>query len=160
MSSVTNGDPRGRRRLVTAVKGSLRDLRGQLALLNRQVGGRLELKEADMDCLDLITARGPISPTALARAAGLHPATMTGILDRLERAGFIARERAETDRRAILLRAIPERTADVYALFSDMNAEMDTLCEGYSTEELALLADFLQRCAEAGRRSTGRLAEN
>ncbi len=32
------GDARHRRRLTTRVKGSLRDVRSQLALLNRQVG--------------------------------------------------------------------------------------------------------------------------
>ncbi|MFE3193209.1 MarR family transcriptional regulator [Nocardia sp. NPDC059240] len=159
MSSVTPEDSRARRRMVTAVKGSLRDLRGQLALLNRQVGARLELKDADMDCLDLITVQGPISPTALARAARLHPATMTGILDRLERAGFIARERAENDRRAVVIRAVPDRTAEIYALFSGMNTEMDDLCATYTTPELELLADFLTRCTEAGRRSTQQLAE-
>jgi MarR family len=40
-------------------------------------------------CLDLITRHGPLSPSAPARRAGLHPATMTGILDRLERGGWV-----------------------------------------------------------------------
>jgi DNA-binding MarR family transcriptional regulator len=57
-------------------------MRNQLSLLNRQVGAQVDLKDVDMDCLDLINRHGPLSPTALARRAGLHPATMTGILDR------------------------------------------------------------------------------
>src|SRR5260221_12302795 len=77
------GAARHRRLLNRAVKESLRDLSAQLSLLNHSVGGRLDLKATDLECLDLITRYGPLSPSALARRAGLHPATMTGILDRL-----------------------------------------------------------------------------
>ena len=72
----------------------------QLALLNHQVGGQVDLKATDLECLDLISRLGPLSPSALARRAGLHPATLTGILDRLERGGWISRDRDPADRRA------------------------------------------------------------
>ncbi len=72
----------GRGRSTVAIKESLRDLRVQLALLNHQVGAKVELKDVDLDCLDLVSRHGPLNPTALARRAGLHPATLTGILDR------------------------------------------------------------------------------
>src|SRR5260221_1714854 len=83
------GAARHRRLLNRAVKESLRDLSAQLSLLNHSVGGRLDLKATDLECLDLITRYGPLSPSALARRAGLHPATMTGILDPLEPAGRV-----------------------------------------------------------------------
>jgi len=111
MSSVANSDDdRRRRRLQATIKETLRAVSIQLSLLNHQVSARLELRDADLDCLDLIGRDGPLSPSALARRAGLHPATMTGILDRLERGGWIVRERDPADRRAVLLRARRERT--------------------------------------------------
>ena len=76
--------------------------RMQLSLLNLHVGAHLDLKDVDLNCLDLLASHGPLSPTALARRAGLHPATMTGILDRLERGGWVARERDPSDRRAVV----------------------------------------------------------
>ena len=99
MDSVASGRAdtgRRRRRLTTGIKESLRDLSIQLSLLNHHVGVQLDLKDVDLDCLDLVSRHGPLSPTALARRAGLHPATMTGILDRLERAGWVARDRDST----------------------------------------------------------------
>src|SRR5438477_10487657 len=136
---------RRRRRLSTTIKQSLRELRMQLALLNLRVGAHLDLKDVDLDCLDLIAGHGPLSPTTLARRAGLHPATMTGILDRLERGGWIKRERDVADRRAVVVRSLHQRVAEMMRLYSGMNTSMDEICAGYTEAELELVADFLRR---------------
>jgi len=149
---------RRRRRLTTAIKESLRELRSQLSLLNHQVSARIELKDVDLDCLELINRHGPISPSALARSAGLHPATMTGILDRLERGGWVARDRDPSDRRAVTIRARRDRGAELFGLYAGMNTAMDELCAGYTDAELELLASFLHRTVEAGRGATDELA--
>jgi len=149
---------RRRRRLTTAIKESLRDLRGQLSLLNHHVGARVELKDVDLDCLELINRHGPLSPSALARRAGLHPATMTGILDRLERGGWVARDRDATDRRAVVVRTRRERGAELFRLYSGMNTSLDRICAGYTDAELELLAGFLRRTTDAGRAATDELA--
>jgi DNA-binding MarR family transcriptional regulator len=158
ISTSGRGAARRRRRLTTEIKESLRDLRGQLALLNHQVGAQLELKDVDLDCLDLISRHGPLSPSALARRAGLHPATMTGILDRLERGGWITRDRDPDDRRAVAVRALRDRGAELFRLYAGMNSKMDRLCAGYSDDQLELLADFLRRTTDAGRDATDELA--
>ena len=158
-SRPTSGrdDARGRRRAANAIKESMRELSIQLSLLNHQVGAHLELRDIDLGCLDTIARNGPLSPSALARRAGLHPATVTGILDRLERGGWVARERDPSDRRAVLVRALRDRNAEVFRLYAGMNRSMDELCEGYSDEELELLAGFLRRTTDAGRVATGEL---
>src|SRR5688500_1687982 len=161
MSTISAGDRearRRRRRLNRAIKESLRALSFQLSLLNHHVGARLDLKDVDLDCLDLIVRYGPLSPSALARRAGLHPATMTGILDRLERGGWVARERDPSDRRAVVVRALRERNGELLRLYSGMNASMNEICAGYGDAELELLADFLHRTANAGARATDELA--
>jgi DNA-binding MarR family transcriptional regulator len=141
---------RRRRRKATEIKDSLRELSIQLSLLNLQVGAHL----------DLVNRFGPLSPTALARRAGVHPATMTGVLDRLQRAGWIVRERdpEASDRRAVTIRAVRDRNAELFTLYSGMNNSMDDIFAGYSEEELTLLADFIRRTTEAGRAATDTLA--
>jgi DNA-binding MarR family transcriptional regulator len=154
MSHVTSGDRRARRQLTTQIKDALRDLHNQLSTLNRQIGVQLAIKDTDMDCLDLINRQGPLSPGSLARLAGLHPATMTGILDRLEHAGWIARERNPEDRRAVTVRALPDRGREMYQLFAGMNSAMDSICGDYDEQQLKLLADFLRRTTDAGLTAT------
>ncbi len=151
MSSVSSRD---RRRQQTEIKDSLRELGNQLRMLNYNVSGRLSMKDIDLDCLDIVQRHGPLSPSALSRRTGLHPATMTGILDRLERGGWIARERDPADRRAVLIRAERERAGEVYQLYAEMNGSLDAICDTYSDKELVVLADFLQRCVVAGRSAT------
>jgi DNA-binding MarR family transcriptional regulator len=162
MENVTTSGDRGtavrRRRLTTAIKESLRELAIQLSLLNHHVSAHLALNDVDLDCLDLINRHGPLSPSALARLAGLHPATITGILDRLERGGWVTRDRDPSDRRAVAVRALHGRNAELIGLYAGMNASMDEICAGYTGAELELLAGFLRRTAAAGRAATGELA--
>jgi DNA-binding MarR family transcriptional regulator len=152
-------EARRRRRLTRGVQESLRDMSVQLALLNHQVSGRLELKGNDLECLDLLDRLGPLSPSALARRAGLHPATMTGILDRLERGGWIIRDRDTDDRRGVAIRTVRGRSADLLRLYAGMNASMDEICAGYSGDDLELLAGFLRRTAAAGLAAAEQLAD-
>ena len=144
-----------------AIKESLRDLGAQLSLLNHTVGTRVDLRDADLECLDLITRYGPLSPSALARRAGLHPATMTGILDRLERGGWIDRGRDPADRRGVVVQAARGRGAEILRLYlvdSGMNTAVDQICAAYDDKDLHLLADFLRRTADAARTAAERLA--
>jgi DNA-binding MarR family transcriptional regulator len=147
------------RQLTNAVKEALRDLNMQLALLNRRLGGKVDLKDADWTCLDLVNRQGPLSPKELARRTGLHPATLTGVLDRLERGGWVVRERdpRSADRRAVTVRALRERNQELYRGFAGMNTRMDALCGDYSAAELEVIADFLRRTAAAGHDSTEEL---
>ncbi|MFB7716771.1 MarR family winged helix-turn-helix transcriptional regulator [Nocardia sp. NPDC056100] len=140
-----------------ALKGSLRELSNQLSLLNRRVGSKVEMKDVDLDCLDLINRMGPLSPKALAHEAGLHPATLTGILDRLEKGGWIARERDPSDRRATLIQGLRERNSELLSLFSGMNSSLDEICADHSAAELELITGFLRRAVTAGRDATENL---
>jgi DNA-binding MarR family transcriptional regulator len=163
MNSITTTDAgaaRRRRRLTTTIKEALRELSNQLSLLNHHVSARLDLRDVDLDCLDLIARHGPISPSTLARRAGLHPATITGILDRLQHAGWVARDRDPTDRRAVRIRALRDRSPELFHLYAGMNSAMDQLLTGYTDDQLQVIADFLHRTTNAGQDATNQLASD
>ena len=55
--------------------------------------------------LSEIVRLGPVSPSALARSVHLSHATITGILQRLEKRGLVLRERSPSDRRSVVITA-------------------------------------------------------
>jgi DNA-binding MarR family transcriptional regulator len=151
---------RARRRRIAEAKQSLRELRIELAILNHRVGSRSEVKDSDLDCLDVITRHGPITPTSLARRIGVHLATMTGILDRLERGGWIVRDRDQRDRRAVVVRVVPGKQRGIIQLYDGMNSSLDQILDSYSDEQIDLIVDFLRRCTQAGQSAADQLAKN
>lgn len=150
--------PQRRRQLNAAIRASLRELSIELSLLNHQAGTRVGLHDVDVGLLNLIARHGPLSPTSLARRAGLNPATVTGILDRLEGGRWISRERIPSDRRAVLVLVDRERSPDLARLFAGMNASMREICAAYDDAELGRIAEFLDRTVEASRTAAGKLA--
>ncbi len=143
-----------------AIRESLRDLSVQMSLLNHRIGGRLDLKGTDLECLDLIDRYGPVSPSTVARRAGLHPATMTGVIDRLERGGWIVRERDPADRRGVVVSPVRSRRVEVLRLASGMNAALARICAAYEDDDLELIADFLRRTADASQVASAELDES
>lgn len=165
MASTTRpdaGSARDRRRTTATIKESLRELVIQLSLLNHQICDHVDMKDVDLYCLDLLNRHGPMSPSALARRAGLHPATMTGILDRLQRGGWAVRQRDPdaVDRRAVTVYPLRDRNSELYELYSGMSSSMDGICAGYSDGELQTLVDFLRRTVDAGQHATEELAND
>jgi DNA-binding MarR family transcriptional regulator len=85
---------------------------------------------------------------------------MTGVLDRLERGGWIERDRDPSDRRGVVVQVARGRGAEILRLYlvdSGMNAAMDDICAGYDDEELEVLVSFLRRTADAGRAAAEKL---
>ncbi|HEY0448058.1 MarR family transcriptional regulator [Actinophytocola sp.] len=153
-------DRRQRRRLANEVQGALRDVNGHLVVLNHRVGARVSVRDADLACLDIIARYGPIGPSALAKRAGMHPATITGVIDRLERSGWVVRDRDPADRRAVVVRVLPDRGSEIFRLYSGMRASMNDICADYDAEQLAVIKDFLSRVADAGEQASDALASD
>lgn len=153
MNTVTNE----RRHRVVQVKRALREVNNQVSLLSHRVSARAELKDIDLDTLDYLSQHGAMSATAVAKGIGLHPATMTGVLDRLEKGGWVLRQRSENDRRAILVGIDPSRNADLVKLYAGMDSAMDDVVAAFTDEELDTITEFLRRTAGAGLVSTEEL---
>jgi DNA-binding MarR family transcriptional regulator len=94
-----------------------------------------------------------IELAVLNHRVGVHLATMTGILNRLEEGGWITRDRSASDRRAVVVASVPARQRQLFEAFVPMNTRMGGIWDGYADDELDLIADFLTRTVAAGRAS-------
>jgi DNA-binding MarR family transcriptional regulator len=116
---------------------------------NASMRPRLGINSTDLECLDLIILRGPITAGGLADATGLTTGAITGVIDRLERAGFARCERDPGDRRKVLVRSEPVVFDRVAPLFEPMQRAAMTALTPYRDDELALLLDFFTRVRAA-----------
>ena len=136
---------------VAVVRLQLRELSAQLSQLNHRVGVKSKLRDGDLACLDVLARHGPQNPSGLAGLMKVHPATMTGVLDRLESEGWVARERDPQDRRAVVVHPLPNRVREVMGLYGGMNSAIDKIATSYRPDQLAVITDFLDRLIAAGR---------
>lgn len=112
-----------------------------------------ELHPTDMTALNLImTARSPMTPGALAKALNLSASATTSVLDRLERAGHVTRDRSPDDRRRVELRALSAATALASAFFQPLAREYSSVWENLSAADRQVVARFLTTTTEATAR--------
>lgn len=136
-----------------------RNLSAYTLLFHQAVADHLGLNVTDLKCLDLARSEARLTPGRLAEVTGLTTAAVTSVLDRLERSGFVRRERDPNDRRKVLVVPLPERAEEVAHLFAPLDEAMTQLLAQYSTEELTFLNAFALRVGQILQRETTRLRE-
>ncbi len=134
---------------MAALEGALREVSGLGVLFSNAAAERLGLNPTDLECLGYL-GDGPVSAGALAAATGLTTGAITGVIDRLERAGFARREPDPNDRRKVLVRATPQAAARTAPIFTPMARATAGVLAGYSDAELTLLLGFLEKSRDAG----------
>lgn len=140
--------------LIKEVQFALRAMGLRLGRLNDAVAGQVDLRGGDIELLDHVGRVGPVSPGELAAQLHVHPATMTGILDRLEKGGWIVRERDSPDRRKVQLRAVRRRAPELVRLYAPMNSSVAKICGALTTEQLTAVRDFLVSIGSAAAAAT------
>lgn len=86
---------------------SLRRIIRAVSLYSRQLLVRHNLTAPQLACLRHLIRHGPRSAGELAAGISLSQATVTGILDRLEKKGLVERHRSEEDRRRVVVALTP-----------------------------------------------------
>jgi DNA-binding MarR family transcriptional regulator len=118
------------------------------------VAAKQGLTATEEKALDLLDRSGPLTAGELARRTGLAPASVTGLIDRLERKGFVRRVPNPSDRRSVLVEVETERVfASMAPLFADWVRSLEELFAGYSDEQLETILDFLTEAARRQRQA-------
>lgn len=139
---------KSRKELLAALEQALRDVSGTGVLFSQAAAERLGLNPTDMECLGFIM-NGPVTAGALAQVTGLTTGAITGVIDRLERAGFAKREHDRQDRRKVFVRVVPEALQMATPVFEPMRRATADVLSRYKDHELALILDFLTRAQSA-----------
>lgn len=145
----------------TADLGDLlgRELSTAVVMFHEAVAARRGLTASENKALDLLARRGPLTSGDLARQLGLTPGAVTGLVDRLARAGYARRVQDDTDRRKTFVVAEVERLdAELGPVFAPLRAAITDLTRGYTAAERATVAHFVSNVVAILEEQTARVS--
>jgi DNA-binding MarR family transcriptional regulator len=121
---------------------------------------RLGVNDTDLHCLNIIENSGGLTAGELATLSGITAGAVTGVVDRLERAGLACRVSDASDRRRVRVEVTKMFEDNAGTIWGPMAAEWhSTLVERFTAQELELIGDFLRATNEIGRRHLEQLRE-
>jgi len=119
----------------------------------------LGVSETDLRCLNIVENAGGLSAGDLAAQSGLTAGAITGVIDRLESAGFARRISDPADRRRVIVEVTPAFYTRAERIWGPLAADWhSTLARRFTTGELERITDFLRATNEVGRRHLERVA--
>lgn len=147
-----------RRQILAELARAGREHSDATVLFHATMASLLDLHPTDYKALSILERSGALSAGELARRSRLAAASVTNLIDRLERKGFVRRMPCADDRRRVMVEPVRDRVTAARALFASTQRSLSELWETYSDEDLAVIADFLDRNAERLRAETTKLA--
>lgn len=125
----------------------MRGLGTRTVLYQQSVATALGLYNNDFLSIDILNEKGPITAGELSKLTGLTTGSVTALIDRLEKNGFVRRQPDPHDRRKVIIVPLYEDKEDVSRTYLQLHAEMVKLASSYSEEELELITQFLGRAS-------------
>ena len=134
--------------LLDSLEEQSRELSTRTVIFHHLIGERLGLNPTDHKCLDvIIRAKMPMTASQLAEETGLSTGAITGVVDRLEKAGYVKRKRDTNDRRLIFIKPLLDKAMiKLGPIFEPIRKASMNLYSKYTDEELTTILDFITNC--------------
>jgi len=126
-------------------------------LFHSTMASLLDLHPTDYKALSMVERSGAMSAGEIAQYSGLAAASVTNLIDRLERKGFVRRAPDARDRRRVMVEPVMDRIMAARGLFASTQRSLNQLYKHYSDQDLVVIVDFLRRNAERLRAETRKL---
>jgi DNA-binding MarR family transcriptional regulator len=157
---LSRGSSKKREELIEALSREARLHNAQSAFFFQAIAERLGIHLTDLQCSNVLQIMGPMTAGRLAEITGLTTGAVTGVINRLEKAGYARRERDPEDGRRVIVRLVPETVErEVGPLFRSMGEAWSELVSDYDDRELAFSLDLMRRINSMTREETVKLRE-
>lgn len=120
-----------------------------VVLLHHAVAEHMGLGPTDLKCFDLLREHGAASASELAAITGLTSGALTGVVARLESAGFIHREPDPNDGRRQILSPLHEHAPEIHRVFEPLLADISALLATFDNRQREVIHVFLQQTTDA-----------
>jgi DNA-binding MarR family transcriptional regulator len=133
-----------REQLLELFNEELRNFSTETIMFHQNVAERLGLNSTDHKCLDIILRNYPMTAGKLAEMTGFTTGTVTGVIDRLEKASYVYRDKDPNDRRRVIINVHLQKVEkEILPLFASFSQSMRELFEKYNNQEIKFLFDFV-----------------
>lgn len=149
-----------RKKLLEALFVAGRDNSNAAVMFHTAIGERMGVGMTEEKALDLLQRLGPLTAGELSKHTGLAPASVSGLIDRLESKWLVRRTRDTKDRRRVIVEVNHEQLAGGAEIFAPFVAGLTELYSSYSDEQLELILDFLDRATAIQRTCTTQLTSS
>lgn len=136
-----------RNQIIHILSEELRDNSTATILFHEAIAAKLGLNSTDHKCLDVILKNQPLTAGQLSALTGLTTGAVTGVLNRLEQAGYVSRVQDPQDKRRVVICIDQEKAAkDIVPLFESFGKDLDQMLSRYDDAELENILDFIRQC--------------
>src|SRR5881392_2677718 len=133
---------KARAALLQELEEAMRRSSAQGVLYGQTVANVAGIANSDLECMDILYLEGRVTAGRLAEVTGLTTGAITGVVDRLEKAGLVRRERDAVDRRKVYIALVPEKVARIGKFYVHMQRAKQNVFGSYTDAELRLLLEF------------------
>lgn len=136
-----------RNQVINNLTEELRNNSTATIMFHQAIGTKLGLNLTDHKCLDVILKNQPITAGRLSDLTGLTTGAITGVLDRLEKVGYVFRVKDPQDKRRVIIHIDQEKAEkDILPLFRSFGIELNQILSSYDDKELKKILDFIRQC--------------
>jgi DNA-binding MarR family transcriptional regulator len=126
---------------------------GLTVLFHSRIAEQMGVSATDYKCLDIVMrVDGQLTAGQIAKMSGLSTGAVTGVIDRLEKRGFVRRVRDPHDRRKVLVEVTKADESKYDHLFAHLATGMADVLANYSPEEREIIERFQRELIDRFRK--------
>lgn len=134
--------------LVNQLTASLHKYGMRTVIFQQGMAQKMGVVYTDLKTAEILNETGPITAGELAKMTGLSTGSVTALIDRLEKEGYVKREKDKSDRRRVMIAPIPERHKEIMNHYQTLSTKTKQFCEDYTNAELAAILNFINGMTE------------
>jgi DNA-binding MarR family transcriptional regulator len=149
----------GRKETIQNIVDKFREMSIDAVMFHQAFADELGMYITDHKCMDIIHRFGAMPAGRLGEMTGLTTGAITGMIDRLEKAGYVRRTNDPKDRRKTIVEPIRNRKLErkIEMIFTPLHERMHRFLSSYSDSELSFLLDAMSKLIEQTREETKKL---
>ncbi|MFE4143547.1 MarR family winged helix-turn-helix transcriptional regulator [Peribacillus sp. YIM B13472] len=130
--------------LLESLTHSLQRYGMRSVLFQQNMAQKIGVSHTDLKSAEILNETGQITAGELSKITGLSTGSVTALINRLERSGYVKRERDKLDGRRVMIAPIPERQEQIKSHYQSLSVATKKLCSAYNEQELILINKFIE----------------